>query len=82
MKCRWFPLAVIGLLAWIAVPAYSQTDTLKDNVYNPGILKPVDSTLNVQTGQPAPGFTLPSLSGEKISRRAVGVAGRCTSHRA
>ena len=58
---------MIGSLAWIAAPAYSQTDTLKDNIYNPGILKPVDSTLKVQVGQPAPDFALPSLSGEKIS---------------
>jgi len=44
-----------------------QTDTLKDNIYDPGKLKPVDSTLNVKIGQKAPDFSLPSLSGENIS---------------
>jgi peroxiredoxin len=64
---RLFLLSAIGLLVWLLGPAYSQTDTLKDNIYNPGILKPVDSTLKVQVGQKAPDFALPSLSGERVS---------------
>jgi len=67
MKRKWLILSAIGLLVWFSAGAYSQTDTLKDNIYNPGILKPVDSTLKVKVGQKAPDFTLPSLSGEKIS---------------
>jgi peroxiredoxin len=62
-----FFMTAISLLVWLFGPAYSQTDTLKDNIYNPGILKPVDSTLKVQVGRKAPDFALPSLSGERIS---------------
>jgi peroxiredoxin (alkyl hydroperoxide reductase subunit C) len=37
------------------------------NVYDMGSLKPIDSELKVKTGQPAPDFTLPSVSGKRIS---------------
>ena len=67
LNCTRFFFVVISLLVWLSASVYSQTDTLKDNVYNPGILKPVDSTLKVKVGQKAPDFTLPSLSGERIS---------------
>jgi peroxiredoxin len=67
MNRKWIFLIWVGLLVCLPDQAYSQTDTLKDNIYNPGILKPVDSTLKVTVGQKAPDFMLPSLSGEKIS---------------
>jgi peroxiredoxin len=47
--------------------AFALSDAYKENIYNPGQLKPVDSTLKVRVGEPAPEFTLPSLSGEAIS---------------
>ena len=47
--------------------AFGLSDAYKDNIYNPGILKPIDSILKVKVGDPAPDFTLPSISGEKIS---------------
>ncbi len=59
MAFAWRP----GLLA-VTVPSGAQT--LKDSIYNPGVLKPVDSTLKVKKGQTAPDFTLPSISGEKV----------------
>jgi len=40
---------------------------LKANLYNPGPLKPFDSEMKVKAGEPAPDFTLPSLSGKKIT---------------
>jgi peroxiredoxin (alkyl hydroperoxide reductase subunit C) len=54
---------VILLLA-VGLPAGAQS--LKDVIYDPGFLKPIDSTLKVKVGQAAPDFTLPSISGEKI----------------
>ena len=54
------------LLLWVAT-AFGASEAFKDNIYNPGQLKPVDSTLKVKIGEPAPDFTLPSVSGEKIS---------------
>lgn len=54
----WF---LIGGLVW------AQSEELQKNIYNPGKLKPRDSVLKVKAGQPAPDFTLPSVSGKKIS---------------
>jgi peroxiredoxin (alkyl hydroperoxide reductase subunit C) len=64
---RWkgFALAVVFLAAALTVNAAS--NTFKEFIYNPGILKPVDSTLKVKVGDSAPDFTLPSLTGEKIT---------------
>ena len=53
-------------LVLLAAPAWAGAQTLKDMIYNPGVLKPVDSTLKVRVGQAAPDFTLPSIRGEKI----------------
>ncbi len=60
------PLAVMAaVMLWAGSPALSQP--LKDMIYNPGVLKPVDSTLKVKVGDPAPDFTLPSVSGDQVS---------------
>jgi peroxiredoxin (alkyl hydroperoxide reductase subunit C) len=57
-----------ALLVVLAVPisAFGRSEAFKENIYNPGILKPVDSVLKVKVGERAPDFTLPSVSGEKI----------------
>src|SRR4030042_4841250 len=47
--------------------AFGLSDVFKDTVYNPGPLKPVDSTLKVKVGDKAPDFTLRSLSGQAVS---------------
>jgi len=58
-----FTLAV----ALLAAPALAGAQqTLKDMIYDPGVLKPIDSTLKVKVGQTAPDFTLPSITGEKV----------------
>ena len=59
--------AIAILISWISGPAFALSDAYKENIYNPGQLKPVDSTLKVKVGDPAPEFTLPSLNGETIS---------------
>jgi len=56
--------AAFGLLSGNAV---GLSETFKNNIYNPGKLKPIDSILKVKVGEKAPDFTLPSISGEKIS---------------
>ncbi len=68
MKASWptrFILMMVFLAAALTVNAAS--DTFKEFIYNPGILKPVDSTLKVKVGDLAPDFTLPSLGGEKVT---------------
>ena len=46
---------------------FGQSGTLKDNIYDPGKLKPRDSDLKVKAGQKAPDFTLPAVSGKRIT---------------
>jgi peroxiredoxin (alkyl hydroperoxide reductase subunit C) len=47
--------------------ADAASEAFKENIYNPGKLKPVDSTLKVKVGDLAPDFTLPSVSGDDIT---------------
>lgn len=69
MKTRL--ILVLGLAALLAVPAIPGAQTLseayKENIYNPGILKPVDSALKVRFGEKAPDFSLKAVSGETVS---------------
>ncbi len=60
-------IAVWVFLLIFCGAAFGLSQAYKDNIYNPGILKPIDSMLKVKTGQAAPDFTLPSLSGQKVS---------------
>jgi peroxiredoxin len=57
------------LMMTLSVPASAQThsEAYKDNIFQTGILKPTDSVLKVRVGDPAPDFTLPSVSGEKVT---------------
>ena len=67
---------VIGMLALAvgsaggAVSAQARSEAYQENIYDPGPLKPRDSHLKVQVGEPAPDFTLPAVSGGKISLRS------------
>ncbi len=60
---------MVGCISIIitAAMAFAISDAYKENIYQVGILKPVDSVLKMKVGQPAPDFTLPSLSTGKIS---------------
>jgi peroxiredoxin (alkyl hydroperoxide reductase subunit C) len=68
MKVSSGIFAVTGLLVVILItPVFGGSAAFKDNIYNPGQLKPIDSTLNVKVGDIAPDFRLPSVSGEEIT---------------
>lgn len=54
------------MMALLIAPAWAGAQTLKDMLYDPGVLKPIDSTLKVKVGQTAPDFTLPAITGEKV----------------
>jgi len=47
--------------------AYAISEAYKENIYQLGTLKPVDSALKVKVGDHAPNFTLASISGENAS---------------
>jgi len=62
-------MMILGFLSVFAsIPmAHGLSEVFKENIYNVGVLKPVDSVLKVKVGDRAPEFTLPAVSGEKIS---------------
>lgn len=60
-------LTITFILFSFILMAYALSDAYKDNIYNVGILKPRDSVPTLKVGDPAPGFTLPAVSGENIS---------------
>ncbi len=54
------------LLPFGAVPC-TAAESLEEKVYAVGHLKPVDSRSTLKVGRKAPDFTLPSISGERVS---------------
>jgi len=60
-------LLTVFILFFVSSYAFGLSDAFKNNIYNPGQLKPIDSKLKVKVGEKAPDFTLPSSSGKKIS---------------
>lgn len=57
----------IAMVVTLAFGALALSDAYKGNIYSVGKLKPVDSVLKVKVGQKAPDFTLPAVSGRKVS---------------
>ena len=56
------------LLVFALTPmAFGLSDAYKGNIYQTGTLKPIDSVLKVKVGDRPSNFTLPSVSGEKVS---------------
>jgi peroxiredoxin len=51
----------------LAQDSFGLSDAYKNNIYDPGFLKVLDSAVKVKVGQKAPGFTLPAVSGGKVS---------------
>jgi peroxiredoxin (alkyl hydroperoxide reductase subunit C) len=64
MKTVMMAVSTAAFLLAASLPCGAQS--LKDSIYNPGFLKPIDSTLKVKKGQAAPDFTLPSITGNKV----------------
>lgn len=64
-------ISVLGILLLLcsSVSAQTLSEQLKNKVFNPAELKPVDSFTTLKVGDRAPNFTLPSLSRKKISLR-------------
>lgn len=62
MRIRKFlPLLTAVLLLAAALPGAAPAVDLKDMIYDPGHLKPVDSALAVRPGDTAPDFALPGF---------------------
>lgn len=65
MKKKAFLITLV--VCFFTCNAFAASDAFKNNIYNPGVLKPVDSMLKVKVGQNAPDFTLKAVSGKTIS---------------
>jgi len=68
-KRSFYFIAISGIMALLfSVPtAYSLSEQFKGKIYNPGMLKPIDSVTKLKVGDKAPDFTLPSVAGDKLS---------------
>ncbi|MGZ3634516.1 MAG: peroxiredoxin [Syntrophales bacterium] len=66
-------LTGLSLLIFVYAPAsqaaFGISDAFKNNIYNPGLLKPTDSVTKLKAGDRAPNFTLKAVSGETVSLR-------------
>jgi peroxiredoxin len=67
MKTAGILLTVSLFWVFAADFGFCKNASLQESIYNPGILKPVDSRLKVSVGQLAPDFTLKSIEGRKIT---------------
>ena len=63
---RFLMVAALSTL-FFSASAWGLSEAFKSNIYNPGHLKPTDSTLKVKVGEPAPDFRLPAVSGEPVA---------------
>jgi len=69
-KSRFISFILTASILSLLTPAsfvYAISEAFKENIYQVGTLKPVDSILKVKVRDRTPDFTLPSVSGEKVS---------------
>lgn len=66
-KRNLFFLGVITVLLMISAHVFAGSEQFKESIFDPGILKPIDSKTHLKAGIKAPDFTLPSITGEKIT---------------
>jgi peroxiredoxin (alkyl hydroperoxide reductase subunit C) len=59
--------SLLVALVLLTITTLGHSELSKQDLYDLGKLKPMDSVLRVKVGQPAPDFLLPSVSGKKIS---------------
>jgi peroxiredoxin len=68
-KCKFNFITILWVLILLfsTTTSYSLSEQFKGKIYNPGMLKPIDSGIKLKVGDKAPDFTLPSVSGGNVS---------------
>jgi peroxiredoxin (alkyl hydroperoxide reductase subunit C) len=61
------PAIALTAILFLVSAVYGASEMFKDYIYQPGTLKPIDSKPKFKVGDKAPDFTLPSITGEKVS---------------
>jgi len=61
------PVLCIVLVSFAATVAYGMSEQFEGKIFSVGKLKPIDSQPKLKVGDKAPDFSLPSLTGEKVS---------------
>jgi len=64
---KWVVLSAIAVGLFLPGSGETSSVALGRTIFDPGPLKPTDSTLEVKVGEKAPDFTLPAVSGASIS---------------
>ena len=67
MMKKIIPATALTAILFLVSAVYGASEMFKDYIYQPGSLKPIDSKPKLKVGDKAPDFTLPSITGEKIS---------------
>jgi peroxiredoxin (alkyl hydroperoxide reductase subunit C) len=69
MIVRVFKVAflLIWAIMMLTSTGSATSNAFKGKVFDPGPLKATDSVLKVKLGDPAPDFTLPSISGTSVT---------------
>ncbi len=62
-----FLLCIFLFVSLTISGAFGASEQFKGKIFNPGNLKPVETKTHLKKGMKAPDFTLPSVSGEKIT---------------
>jgi peroxiredoxin len=60
-------LMIIAIINFTVPAVFGRSEAFKNNIYNPGLLKPRDSELKVKVGESAPDFSLPSIDGRLVT---------------
>lgn len=67
LKIKHFFIALIlSCCMGISLSTLAASSVYENKIFDPGILKPIDSVLKVKKGDLAPDFELPSINGQKI----------------
>lgn len=67
MKITRLIMSSLLLVLVTAQWGWTRSEAFKENIFDPGQLKPVDSALKVKPGDLAPDFTLPAVGGGKVT---------------